>query len=265
MISLEKQILFLLSQVSVIEIRELIRIYEVRKYSPQHIRNTLSRLKKAGYIDSPGRSAYSITESGQLWLNVTNNKPLKYAAAWDNCWYIVMLEIPESQRKIRDMFRADLLGLGFGMLYNSVYIAPWDYTNEVLKLAAAYQVEKNITMLNGSFLTNEITPPKAWEIWRLAKVEELYLKQAQWFRQEFLPAYRAIPKDAQAVDFFVLFLELGEHLSELLINDPMLPKPILPEHWAGEAICTELGTVLKEIIALIPNNSYYSQFIINCK
>lgn len=265
MISIEKQILFLLSQVPVIEIRELIRIYEARNYSPQHIRNTLSQLKKAGYAASPGRSSYSITEDGQLWLHVTNSKPLKYNKTWNNSWYIVMLEISEKQRKTRDVFRADLLGLGFGMLYNSVYISAWDYTKEVLQLAAKYQVENNIAILNGNFLTKEITPTKAWEIWRLDKIDEMYREQSEWFRQKFMPTYYGLSQDASPVDIFVLFLELGEHISKLLLNDPMLPKSILPKEWVGETVRTELGEVLAKIIDLIPNNSYYAQFTASCR
>lgn len=260
MISIEKQILFLLSHVSAIEIRELIQIYQVRNYSPQYIRNTLSQLKKSGYVESPSRSTYSITTSGQLWLKITNNKPLKYKQDWNHSWYVVMLEIPESRRKIRDFFRSDLLRLGFGMLYNSVYITPWNYTKEVMQLATSYQIENNITLVNGTFLTNEITPEKAWEIWRLDTVQDLYIKKWEWFDQELIPAFNALTKESSPLDIFVLFLHLGEHLSDICLDDPMLPKTILPADWIGDSICAEFRKVLKEVISLIPNHSYYSKF-----
>lgn len=260
MISIEKQILFLLSHVLVIETRELIQIYQARNYSSQHIRNTLSYLKKNGYVTSPSRSTYSITASGRLWLNITNSKPLKYKQEWNNSWYIVMIEIPESRRKVRDLFRSELLRLGFGMLYNSVYIAPWDYTKEVIELATAHQIESNVTILNGHFLINEITPEKAWDIWKLGSVHELYLQQEAWFRQELVPAFNLLTNVSPPLDIFVLFLYLGEHLSEILLADPMLPKTILPTEWVGDVICADFNKVLKEIIELIPNNSYYSRF-----
>jgi len=260
-ISIEKQILFLLSHVPGIEIRELIQIYQARDYSPQHIRNTLSQLKKAGYVKSPTRSTYTITDNGQLLLDSTNKKPLKYDQDWNNAWYLVMLEIPESSRRIRDLFRADLLRLGFGMLYNSVYITPWNYTNEVMQLINSYQIANSVTILKGDFLTNAITPEKAWQIWRLDAVNELYLRKREWFQREFLPAYEALTKDSSPLDIFVLFLHLGEHLSEIFLVDPMLPKTILPPNWLGFAVCAEFSQALREITSRIPNDSYYSQFI----
>ena len=62
MLSIEKQILYLLTRVSVIEVQELVRIYEGRGYSSQYIRNVLSQLKKDGYVESPFRSTYKIKE-----------------------------------------------------------------------------------------------------------------------------------------------------------------------------------------------------------
>lgn len=35
-----------------------------------------------------------------------------------------MLEVPEQERKKRDAFRTAILQLGYGLLYNSVYISP---------------------------------------------------------------------------------------------------------------------------------------------
>lgn len=261
MISIEKQILFLLSHVPAIQIRELIEIYQVRNYSPQHIRNRLSQLKKYGYIQSSSRSMYSITASGQLFLKVTNSKPSKYKQEWNGSWCVVMLEIPEKRRKIRDLFRADLLRLGFGMLYNSVYITPWDYTKEVMRLADSYEIKNNITVLDGRFLTNEITPERAWDIWRLSAVQELYQQQEEWFQQELIPAFKSLTKDSPPSEVFLLFLYLSERISEIFLADPMLPKKILPTDWRGDVICGEFVKMLKEIIGLIPHNSYYSQFV----
>jgi phenylacetic acid degradation operon negative regulatory protein len=262
MLSIEKQVLFLLSHVSVIEIRELIQIYEARNYSPQHIRNTLSQLKKAGYVESPGRSTYSITASGRLWLKITNNKPLKSHQTWDNSWYIVMLEIPESRRKIRDLFRSDLFRLGFGLLYSSVYITPWDYTAEVNHLAASYQIEDKITIVKANIIANQITPDKAWDIWHLDTVNGLYRQHKVWLTEELMPAFDALPKDSSPLDIFALFLNLGEHNSELLLADPMLPKAILPNDWLGETVWVDYKMMFEKITNLLPNNSYYSQFTV---
>jgi len=97
-----------------------------------------------------------------------NHKPVKHRSKWDNAWYIVMLEIPETNRKIRDLFWSDLIRMRFGLLYNSVYISPWDYTQEVSELATNYRIHENIALIKGSFLANSVTPQKAQKIWQLA-------------------------------------------------------------------------------------------------
>ncbi len=261
MISIEKQLLFLLSHVPQIETHELISIYMARSYSPQHIRNTLSKMKKAGYITSPTRSTYSITDIGLVCLNSVNHKPIKHRAEWANTWYIVMLEIPETNRKMRDLFRSDLIRLGFGMLYNSVYISPWDYAQEVSDLATNYQIHDNITIVRGNFLVNPISPKEAEKLWQLDKIIHLYNEKMSWFNQEFLPSVQSLPGSASPLDIFVHYLYLGEQLSELFIADPILPLPLLPEDWPGETVRDEMGKMIHYLSSKIPNESYYSQFV----
>ena len=261
MISIEKQLLFLLSHVPQIETHDLLSIYKARNYSPQYIRNTLTRMKKAGYVVSPTRSTYSITDIGLVCLNSINHKPVKHRSKWDNAWYIVMLEIPETNRKIRDLFRSDLIRLGFGLLYNSVYISPWDYTQEVNELATNYRIHENITLIKGSFLANSVTPQKAQKIWQLDKIIQLYNEKMKWLKQKLLPAVKKLPDSASPLDIFVHYLYLGEQISELFIADPILPLSLLPADWPGETVRNEMGKTLHYLSSKIPNESYYSQFV----
>lgn len=261
MISFEKQLLFLLSHVPQLETSDLLSIYQARKYSPQYIRNTLSQMKKAGYITSPTRSSYSITDAGLSCLNAINRKPVKHHSEWDNTWQIVMLEIPETNRKIRNQFRSDLIRLGFGMLYNSVYVSPWDYAQEVNELAATYQIHDNITIIKGCFLTNPITPEKAEKIWQLDKIARLYTEKIRWFKKEFIPSASALPDSASPLDSFIHFLYLGEQLSDLFITDPILPQVLLPEDWPGDSVREEMLQMLHHLSSKIPSHSYYSQFV----
>lgn len=261
MLSIEKQILFLLSHVRQIETQELLSIYEARGYSGQHIRNTLSRMKKAGHLVSPSRSAYSITDSGTRCLHSINHKGIAARPEWDKLWYTVMLEIPETDRKKRDEFRTELLQLGFGALYNSVYISPWDYSQEVLQLAEEYRLLPNLSILRGVFLTNSITPAKAAEVWRLDKLRQFYHKKEAWFQNEFLPSLAKIEQTASTLDIFVHYLHLGEELSDLFIADPVLPEALLPPDWPGEAIRTKLYKTLEALSSRLPTDSRYSLLI----
>jgi phenylacetic acid degradation operon negative regulatory protein len=257
----EKQILCLLSHVPQMESKEFLDIYQARNFSPQYIRNTLSKMKKDGHIASPKRSAYAITSLGLNCLRSLNYKPLKYKQAWDNTWYMIVFEIPESQRNIRDSFRADLVRLGFGMLYNAVYISPWNYWTEISEIARHYGILNQITMLHGDCLINAITQDMARVIWNLDTISALYREKLCWFKQEFLPVAQLLSENTKPLDWFIHYLKLGDQLCELSIIDPALPKELLPYEWPGETVHHELGAALNQFIDRIAGQSYYGRFV----
>lgn len=262
MLSIEKQLLFLLSRTESMESQELIRIYEKRNYSAPYIRNALSRLKKEGYAITPSRSSYRITDAGRSFIQSINLKPRLYDDHWDHMWHLVMLEIPESERKKRDQFRTDITQVGFGLLYNSVYISPWSYDSEVLQLIDKHQLDKRVTIFRGSLPHQPITPEQASRIWQLPQVEQMYREQWQTFTGQFQPAMqKALHSHAEPLELFTLYLHLGEMISGLYLVDPMLPESLLPPQWEGKKILQTLQQHLAELVQAIPSDSFYASFL----
>ncbi|WP_138494577.1 PaaX family transcriptional regulator C-terminal domain-containing protein [Paenibacillus pinistramenti] len=263
MLSVEKQLLFLLSSRESVDVKQLVAIYEARGISHQLIRNALTRLKKDGYIESPARSSYAITGQGRTFLGTINRKPLLYGQPWDRKWHWVLFEIPESERSRRDVFRSSLLELGYASLYKSVYLSPWDHAREALELAAAAQVQSYVTITEGSILHNEITPEQAVQLWRLDHLHQTYGERVEWFRAEFQPKaaklLQADPEDG--LPLFAAFLELGDVNSELGLLDPMLPDELLPSGWLGKSFLLEVREALIRIASAIPASSAYKGFV----
>jgi phenylacetic acid degradation operon negative regulatory protein len=121
--------------------KDLIKIYETKNYTPQTIRNLLSKLKKEKLVESKARSVYGITTYGKEVIESLSNKVHFYNLEWDGSWYMLMAEIPETERRKRDAFRRSLVHLGFGQFYKSVYVYPWDLTKEVLQLIHSLEIE----------------------------------------------------------------------------------------------------------------------------
>ncbi|WP_185897321.1 PaaX family transcriptional regulator C-terminal domain-containing protein [Paenibacillus zeisoli] len=263
MLSVEKQILYLISSTRDIDVKTLVDIYEARDVSPQIIRNTLSRLKKDGYIESTERSRYAVTPLGSEFIQTINRKPLLIEQQWDGVWHMVMFEVPEADRKKRDAFRGGLLQLGFGLLYKSVYISPWDYTEDVLLLADNLGITDWVTLGKGSFVHNGITPEKAGEIWSLNSLNEVYLTKQEWIHSRFSPSLESLLKEKPVDDraLFVRFLELGEIIAELGLSDPILPEELLPEGWIGRSCFLEYQRLLRTIAGAIPEESAYRVFV----
>jgi phenylacetic acid degradation operon negative regulatory protein len=261
--SIEKQILFLLTRKRELSANELVKIYTKRGYKEQSIRNILSRLKKDEYIRVGGRSIYSIVDKGQNFLSFVNRKPWQYDAEWRKNWYFVQFEIPEMHRAKRDQLRSNLLELGFGQLYKGVYVSPWDYSKQLSSLFRSNGVETFVTVSEVSILFNEITKDRAAEIWPLAEVHTLYQEKQRWYQEQFLPSLtKEIQDGMNPLELFVLYLHIGEVISEISLIDPILPLSLLPDEWIGHRVIQELYRSFQSFITLIPRESGYYDFLV---
>ncbi|WP_052947696.1 hypothetical protein [Aneurinibacillus tyrosinisolvens] len=75
MLSIEKQILYILTRIARLEVQELVKIYEGRGYSPQYIRNTLSQLKREDMLSHlPALSIPSRSKGDHLFSRLTKSQ-----------------------------------------------------------------------------------------------------------------------------------------------------------------------------------------------
>ena len=260
MLSIEKQILFLLSQTKEVTSQEFLQIYKMRGYSKQYIRNVLFTLKKNGLVYSPTRSIYSITEEGSSLIQSIRQKPLLYDKEWDSNWHVVMFEFTSNERKQRDQLRTYLLQLGFGLLYNSVYISPWDHQKQVLEFIELNKITNKVTYFCGEIMSNPLTPLDTLNIWPIEHLMAEYEKYWDWFENEFKAAIKPVNQKTEE-ELFINHLLLGEKLSEIMLIDPMLPKNLLPENWNGHKIFHIIYEYFLLLGDAIPKNSKYIRFV----
>lgn len=270
MLSVEKQMLFLLSKTDQMQTQELIRIYEQRGYSAPYIRNGLSRLKKDRYVETPSRSTYIITESGRAFIRSINRKPELSNQRWDGRWHFILLSFPESERGRRDGLRTDLLQTGFGMLYNGVYVSPWPYREELAELLDKHDAGEYVTVVTGAVEHGDITAEKAWTIWPLEETAQCYVRKRAWYVEQYVPLFNealarlheAVRTDNAGLELFLLYLQLGEQINELFLLDPMLPPALLPAEWIGRETLKLLTDGLIRVRESIPSGSEYAKFAI---
>jgi phenylacetic acid degradation operon negative regulatory protein len=100
--------------------------------SVNSIESTITRAKKNGYleeVEEKGREGLKITNKGRvkiLKLLISDKKE-----KWDDQWRIIVFDIPENKRKTRDNFRRILKELRFKKMQRSVWICPYDRTEEL--------------------------------------------------------------------------------------------------------------------------------------
>ncbi|WP_075983133.1 MULTISPECIES: PaaX family transcriptional regulator C-terminal domain-containing protein [Bacillaceae] len=268
--TLEKQLLYLLSKVGEIEGKKLIKTYEAMGYTPQIIRNLLTKLKKEKYIDSLNRAIYRITPLGKEVLSSLYFKRDLYSKHWDGKWYIILIEIPEMLRKKRDIFRRKLIQFGFGQLNKSVYVYPWDITKDVINIIDTLEIEDYVTILaSNEFLLNKISKDgekganKALEIWKIEELNNIYKEKFERFEMERKSDINKLLNNQHPDDLiaFSYYLEICKLINELLDIDPMLPPEFLPGSWGGTKVLSELNRLYKLIANIIPKESIYYIFV----
>jgi CRISPR/Cas system-associated endoribonuclease Cas2 len=75
---------------------------------------------------------------------------------WDNKWRIVIFDIPEKKKKLRDIFRFHLKRLGFLELQRSVFVLPFECHNELEYIIEFYNIRKFVRFIEANRIDNEL-------------------------------------------------------------------------------------------------------------
>jgi len=93
--------------------------------------NTIKRMIKKGimkFVNKKGEVAIVLTSKGKNISEeyfLQNYKQIKKPLSWDKKWRLVMFDIPEDKRKLRNLIRFHLKKIGFIQMQGSVWIYPY--------------------------------------------------------------------------------------------------------------------------------------------
>jgi len=91
---------------------------------------------------------YLSKEGEKRWLQYQlRNLKLKKSKHWDRKWRIVLFDIPEPRKKVRDALRRRLKNLGFFEFQKSVFIYPFSCRDEVNFVINFFNIEDNVFYL----------------------------------------------------------------------------------------------------------------------
>ena len=83
--------------------------------------------------------------------NLKIGKPKK----WDGNWRVVIFDVPERIKKVRDALRMHLKNLGFYELQKSVFICPFPCTEEINQIVDFYNIHEHIRVIVAHSIDNE--------------------------------------------------------------------------------------------------------------
>ena len=140
-------------------------IKETRKewkgLSGKQIKRSVVALENFGVVktkkNKDGTMDIVLTEKGKKMAatfsldSLKIKKPIK----WDKKWRVVIFDIPEQKRKLRDVFRKQLKQLGFRELQYSVWIHPYNCVGEIQYLIDFYNVPRYVHLLEATTLSDD--------------------------------------------------------------------------------------------------------------
>lgn len=137
----------------------------------------LAKLKKLGWAQKNTKSSetvYQITPKGEKEIDRLLAS-LKTTGKWDGKWRLVLFDIPEVQRYVRDRLRRALKRLGLGILQASVWITPNNIKNEVAEIEKRMSLTSKIKYFEISRNTN-LDQKIIEKAWNLGELSDQYRK-----------------------------------------------------------------------------------------
>lgn len=160
-----------------------VEFYRLKRWG-RPARGVLSKLKNLGYIEKiikDKNTFYIITPKGEEYADSVLSV-LKKSPKWDKKWRLVMFEIPEKNRALRDKLRRALSGLGLGILQSSVWVSPQDVQKQIeeidKKLSLGFQM-KYFEVASKPNLDQQIIT-KSWNNSLTDEELEKFVKDAKW-------------------------------------------------------------------------------------
>lgn len=148
------------------------------------------RYKKHNFLQMVGRSLRTgdiekVEKNGKAYLRMTSVGKSKVkrdfpvtnlTKHWNGHWTILIFDIEEKSRVVRDRLREKLRRIGFGMLQESVWITPLPIGEDMWEFIESIGLKNHVFIME--VLALRLGSPKelARKIWHLDKYEEEYFK-----------------------------------------------------------------------------------------
>jgi len=202
-------------------------IFDFLDVKKSTLRPAVYQALKTGEIEKvikDGEPYFKITSQGRKYLKRLFPIYKLVESGWDGKWRVVIFDIAEQEREVRDTIRPKLLSLGFGKLQKSVYISPLDVLADLKEYLKNLNLYGKVVVFEAKEVFTKDQRVVAKYVWNLGKLNERYLRIINkiYSRQEYDEKEWKHQKEEIKKEFFAV-----------LLDDPILPKELLPEDWCG--------------------------------
>ena len=130
---------------------------KLRDTNRRSINNSRKRLVERGLLEYSKDGFLGLTGLGRKTLRQIQlaDYNLKKPKKWDKKWRILIFDIKESQKVLRDKVRSTLVSIGFIRLQNSVWVYPYDCEDLITLLKADFEIGKDLLYVIADKIENE--------------------------------------------------------------------------------------------------------------
>lgn len=116
---------------------------------PDNIQTAARRLAHKGLVrfeKHNGKTFLSLTQKGSAYIDRLYRIDFKLdiPIRWDKKWRLVIFDIPEKRKSLRDVLRTTLQRIGFIRLQDSVWVYPYDCEELITLLKTEFKVGKDV-------------------------------------------------------------------------------------------------------------------------
>lgn len=115
-------------------------------FKKRTIRQALERMEKQGIIRRKERK-YSLTSIGKELAGYIGGRKKVLDKKWDRKYRIVIFDIPEKKKNMRNWLREELYTLNYCQLQKSVFISKYSLTEDLIKEIAEKRISKYVNYL----------------------------------------------------------------------------------------------------------------------
>jgi len=143
---------------------------EWRKENRQAIERAINSLyvshliKEKNYKD--GTTTFILSENGKqrtLKFNI-DKMEIKRPTQWDKKWRVVMFDIPEKLRQMRDSLRLHFKKIGLIELQKSVFVYPYPCSREIEFILEFYNARKHVRFVLAEKIDNQLHLMKKFDL-----------------------------------------------------------------------------------------------------
>jgi len=220
----------------------LVDLLEALGLSPAAARAAILRARRKGWLISRRqgrRVAYTLSpamaaaeERRRAWVP---------GSRWDHTFHVVLHEIPERHRSVRDALRRSALLAGYGVLHSGLLVAPTDRRDE-LGLDVSGLPEGCRVLFGELRLAERDARDVASRAWDLEALAGRYRRLARALRAAATSAARRPPSGRRAL---VRFAAVARPFYDAIRDDPGLPDELLPAGWPGPELSAGFAEVMR--------------------